>query len=115
MHIHEGNMNGQIYRDLVLKNIEHLRFVNLSLASRPLYMSDVARQHRTRLVTANKDKETIDTIFFALNVSRHEPYEYVRDAICRNLKRRDSPLKERQLLMNGINLIILSLEGFFKV
>lgn len=93
MHILQGNMNGQTYRDLVLRNIVVPHFDNHPLASRPLYMDDNARPHRARIVTEYKEQESIDTIFWPSMSPDMNPIEHVWDTIGRNLNRRDPPLQ----------------------
>jgi hypothetical protein len=62
LYVLNGNMNGQMYRDSVLRDIVVPHFDNHPLASRPLYMDDNARPHRARIVNQYKQQEAIDTI-----------------------------------------------------
>lgn len=89
MHVLDGNMNGQIYRDSVLRNIVVPHFDNHPLATNPLYMDDNARPHRARIVTAYKQQEAIDTIFWPAMSPDMNPIEHVWDAIGRNLNHRN--------------------------
>lgn len=91
MYVLGGNMNGQIYRDNVLRDIVVPHFDNHPLATRPLYMDDNARPHRARIVTAYKEQEGIDTIFWPAMSPDMNPIEHVWDFIGRNLNRRDPP------------------------
>ena len=62
LYVLNGTMNGQMYRDSVLRDIVVPHFDNHPLASRPLYMDDNARPHRAGIVNQYKQQEVIDTI-----------------------------------------------------
>ena len=104
MHVLQGNMNGQLYRDLVLRDIVVPHFDGHPLADRPLYIDDNARPHRARIVTAYRQQESIDSIFWPAMSPDMNPIEHVWDAIGRNLNRRNPACQNLQELRAAIVL-----------
>ena len=94
MHILQGNINGQTYRDLVPQNIVVPHFNNPPLASilpRLLYMDDNARTHRARILTESKEQPAIYTNFWPSLTPCMNPIKHVWDTIGGNLNHRDPP------------------------
>jgi transposase len=82
-------MNGQMYRDSVLRDIVVTHFDNHPLASRPLNMDNNARPHRARIVNQYKQQEAIDTIPWPAMSPDMNPIEHVWDYIGQRLNHRN--------------------------
>ena len=58
----QGNVNGSRYQRDILETVVVPHYDNLALATRPVFMDDNARPHRTRAVTDFLYRNAITTI-----------------------------------------------------
>ena len=93
----QGNLTGDQYiRDVLQPVVPH--FDNHTLATRPVYMDDNARPHRSRVITAYLQSEAVTSVPWPavspdLNLIKH-----IWDMLCRRIQARKPPVQNiRQL------------------
>ena len=86
-----GNLNGVRYMQEVLNPVLVPHFDNHPLASRPIFMDDNARPHRSRLVTDFLNNNAITKLPWPAMSPDINPLEHVWDIIGRKVRKRDPP------------------------
>ena len=77
----QGNLTGDQYiRDVVVPH-----FDNHSLATRPVYMDDNARPHRSRSVTVYLQSEAVTSVLWSAMSPDLNPIEYIWDMLGRRM------------------------------
>jgi hypothetical protein len=88
LHVLDGNLTGQKYRDKVLAPHVVPHFDNHALADRPMFMDDNPRPHRARIVQHFLQHEAVQTIPWPAMSPDMNPIEHVWDFIGQNIKQR---------------------------
>jgi transposase len=93
----QGNLTGDQYiRDVLQPVVPH--FDNHPLATRPVYMDDNARLHRSRAVTAYLQSEAVTSVPWPAMSSDLNPIEHIWDMLGPRMQARESPVQNiRQL------------------
>ena len=89
LHVLNGNLTGQKYRDNVLVPRVVPHFDNHALADRPMFMDDNAKPHRARIVQHYLQQEAVQTIPWPAMSPDMNPIEHVWDFIGRKINQRN--------------------------
>jgi transposase len=94
----QGNLTGyQCIRD-VFQPVVVPHFDNHPLATRPVYMDDNARSHRSRAVTAYLQSEAVTSVHWPAMNPDLNPVEHIWDMLGRRIQAREPPVQNiRQL------------------
>ena len=87
----QGNLTGARYIQEVLDPVVVPHFDDHTLASRPLFMDDNARPHRSRAVTQFIHNNAVQNIPWPAMSPDLNPLEHVWDILGRRIKSRDPP------------------------
>jgi transposase len=87
------NHNGQIYRQSIREASVVPHFDNHHLNTRPVFMDDNARPHRSRVVTDYLRDQSITTLPWPVRSPDLTPIEYIWDIIGRRVKERTPPVQ----------------------
>ena len=94
----QGNLPGDQYIRDVLQPVVVPHFDNYPLATRPVYMDDNARPHRSRAVTAYLQSEVVTSVPWPAMSSDLNPIEHMWDMLGRRIHAREPPVQNiRQL------------------
>jgi transposase len=94
----QGNLTGDQYIRDVLQPVVVPYFDNHPLATRPVYMDDNARPHRSRVVTAYLQSEAVTSVPFSAMRPDLNPKEHIWDMLSRRILAREPPVQTiRQL------------------
>lgn len=94
----QGNLTGNQYIDNVLQPVVIPHFDNHALASRPVYMDDNARPHRSRAVLAYLQTNAVTTLPWPAMSPDLNPLEHIWDLIGRRVQALDPPVQNLQEL-----------------
>lgn len=89
LHVLDGTLNAQRYRDNILDTYISPHFENHRLADRPVFQDDNARPHRARIIGEYLHAESIDTIEWPAMSPDMSPIEHVWDFIGRKINERE--------------------------
>jgi transposase len=77
---------------------QEVHFDNHPLATRPVYMDDNARPHRSRAVTAYLQSEAVTSVPWPAMIPELNPIEHIWDILGRRIQVREPPVQNiRQL------------------
>jgi transposase len=94
----QGNLTGDQYIRDVLQPVVVPHFDNHPLATRPVYMDDNARPHRSRAVTAYLQSEAVTSVPWPAMSLDLNPIEHIWDMLGRRIQAREPPVQNiRQL------------------
>ena len=94
----QGNLTGDQYIRDVLQSVVVPHFDNHPLATRPVYMDDNARPHRSRTVTAYLQNEAMTSVPWPAMNPDLNPIEHIWDMLGRHMHARELPVQAiRQL------------------
>ena len=94
----QGNLTGDQYIRDVLQPVVVPHFDNRPLATRPVYMDDNARPHRSRAVTAYLQSEPVTSVPWPAMSPDFNPIEHIWDMLGRGILAREPPVQNiRQL------------------
>ena len=94
----QGNLTGDQYTRDVLQPVVVPHFDNHPLATRPVYMDDNARPHRSRAVTAYLQSEAVTSVPWPAMGPALNPIEHIWDILGRRIHAQQPPVqKSRQL------------------
>jgi hypothetical protein len=94
----QGNLTGDQYIRDVLQPVVVPHFDNHPLATRPVYMDDNARLHRSRGVTAYLQSEAVTSVPWPAMSPDLNPIKHIWDMLGRRLQAREPPVQNiRQL------------------
>ena len=94
----QGNLTGDQYIREVLQPVVVPHFDNHPLATRPVYMDDNVRPHRSRAVTIYLQSEAVTSVPWPAMSPDFNPIEHIWDMLCRCILAREPPVQNiRQL------------------
>jgi transposase len=94
----QGNLTGYQYIRDVFQPVVVPHFDNHPLATRPVYMDDNARSHRSRAVTAYLQSEAVTSVHWPAMNPDLNPIEHIWDMLGRRIQAREPPVQNiRQL------------------
>ena len=94
----QGNLTGDQYIRDVLKPVVVPHFDNHPLSTRPVYMDDNARPHRSRAVTAYLKSEAVTSVPWSAMSPNLNLIEHIWDMLGRRILAREPPVQNiRQL------------------
>ena len=94
----QGHLTGGQYTRDVLKPVVVPHFDNHPLATRPVYMDDNARSHRSKAVTAYLQSETVTSVPWPAISTDLNPIEHIWNMLGRRIQARERPVQHiRQL------------------
>ena len=94
----QGNLTGDQYIRDVLQPVVVPHFDNHPLATRPVYMDDNARPHRSRAVTAYLQSEAVTSVPWPAMNPDLNFIEHIWDMLGRRIQAREPPVQNiRQL------------------
>jgi hypothetical protein len=88
----QGNLTGDQYIRNVLQPVVVLHFDNHPLATRPVYMDDNTRPHRSRAVTAYLQSEAVTFVPWPDMRPDLNPIEHIWDMLGRCIQAREPPV-----------------------
>ena len=89
----QGNLTGDQYIRDVLQPVVVPHFDNHPLATRPVYMDDNARPHRSRAVTAYLRSEAVTSVLWPSMSPDLNPIEDIWDMLGRLIQAREPPVQ----------------------
>jgi transposase len=94
----QGNLTGDQYIRDVLQPVVVPHFENHPLATRPVYMDNNARPHRSRAVTAYLQSEAVTSVPWPSMSPDLNPIEHIWDILSRRIQAGEPPVQNiRQL------------------
>lgn len=99
----QGTLNGQQYQNTILNRAVVPHFDNHTLASRPIFMDDNARPHRSRAVIGFLQNNAIDTLPWPAKSPDLNPIEHLWDHLGRQVRARDPPVQNLQELTAALH------------
>jgi transposase len=94
----QGNLTGDQYIKDVLQPVVVPHFDNHPLATRPVYMDNNARPHRSRAVTAYFKSEAVTSVPWSSMSPDLNPIEHIWDMLGHRIQAREPPVQNiRQL------------------
>ena len=87
----QGNLTGDQYIRDVLQPVVVPHFNNHPLVTRPVYMDDNARPHRSRAVTAYLQSEAVTSVPWPAMRPDLNPIEHIWDMLGRSIQAREPP------------------------
>jgi hypothetical protein len=88
----QGNLTGDQYIRDVLQPVVAPHFDNHALATRPVYMDDNARPHRSRAVTAYLQGEAVTSVPWPAMSPDLNTIKHIWDMLCRRIQARKPPV-----------------------
>lgn len=88
-----GNLTGELYIRNVLEPVVVPHFDNHPLATRPQFMDDNARPHRSRAVTAYLQNNAVTTLPWPAMSPDLNPLEHIWDILGRRIQALDPPVQ----------------------
>jgi hypothetical protein len=88
----QGNLTGDQYIRNVLQPVVVLHFDNHPLATRPVYMDDNTRPHRSRAVTAYLQSEAVTFVPWPAMRPDLNTIEHIWDMLGRRIQAREPPV-----------------------
>jgi hypothetical protein len=89
----QGNLTGDQYIRDVLQPVVVPHFDNHPLATRPVYMDDNARPHRSRAVTAYLQSEAVTSVPWPAMSPDLNPIEHIWDMLGHRIQAREPPVQ----------------------
>jgi hypothetical protein len=89
----QSNLTGEQYIRDVLQPVVVPHFDNHPLATRPVYMDDNARPHRSRAVTAYLQSEAVTSVPWPAMSPDFNPIEHIWDMLGRRILARETCAK----------------------
>ena len=89
----QGNLTGNQYIRDVLQPVVVPHFDNPPLATRPVYMDDNTRPHRSRAVTAYLQSEAMTSVPWPAMSLDFNPIEHILDMLGRRILARELPVQ----------------------
>jgi transposase len=94
----QSNLTGDQYIRDVLQPVVVPHFDNHPLATRPVYMDDNARPHRSRAVTAYLQSEAVNSVPWPATSPDFNPIEHIWNMLGRRIHAQEPPVQNiRQL------------------
>jgi transposase len=94
----QGDLTGYQYIRDVLQPVVVPHFDNHPLATRPVYMDDNARPHRSRAVTAYLQSEAVTSVPWPAMSSDMNPIEHIWDMLGRRMLAKEPPVQNNRQL-----------------
>jgi transposase len=94
----QGDLTGDQYIRDVLQPVVVSHFDNHPLATRPVYMDDNARPHRSRAVTAYLQSEAVTSVPWPAMSSDMNPIEHIWDMLGRRMLAKEPPVQNNRQL-----------------
>jgi transposase len=94
----QGDLTGDQYIRDVLQPVVVSHFDNHPLATRPVYMDDNARPHRSRAVTAYLQSEAVTSVPWPAMSSDMNPIEHIWDMLGRGMLAKEPPVQNNRQL-----------------
>jgi transposase len=89
----QGNLTGDQYIRNVLQPVVVPHFDNHPLATRPVYMDDNARPHRSRAVTVYLQSEAVTSVPWPAMSPDLNPIEHIWDMLGHRIQAREPPVQ----------------------
>ena len=94
----QGNLSGDQYIRDAVQPVVVPHFDNHPISTRPVYMDDNARPHRSRAVTGYLQSEAVTSVPWPAMSPDFNPIELIWDMLCRRIRAREPPVQNiRQL------------------
>jgi transposase len=89
----QGKITGDQYIRDVLQPVVIPHFDNYPLTTRPVYMDDNARPHRSRAITAYLQSEAVTSVPWSAMSPDLKPIEHILDMVGRCIQAREPPVQ----------------------
>ena len=89
----QDNLTGDQYIRDVLQPVVVHHFDNHPLVTKPVYMDDNARPHRSRAVTAHLQSEAVTSVPWPAMIPDLNPIEHIWDMLGRRIQAREPPVQ----------------------
>jgi transposase len=94
----QSNLTGDQYMRDVLQPVVVSHFDNHPLTTRPVYMDDNARPHRSKVVTAYLQSKAVTSVPWSAMSPDFNPIQHIWDLLGRRIQAREPPVQNiRQL------------------